>query len=217
MEIPEDLTLEMPEDLMREMCLPPARSASPSLPSKSGFEKRLARMTSPSPSFAGDFPPDMKGEMIGQQDTIREAHNSFARQDPFVSDEKKVATDDDDVFHFIAYVPHGGKVYELDGLKPGPVLLGDVPNGDNAGTGWLKVARARIQDRIQKYAGEQEEARGASREERTSEQLGFRSGEERTSEQLDFARNGERAVRSRLAHGSLTARPRPILQCDCDC
>ena len=35
MEIPEDLTLEMPEDLMREMCLPPARSASPSLPSAS--------------------------------------------------------------------------------------------------------------------------------------------------------------------------------------
>jgi len=187
----------------------------PGTPSSQAFE--MGTTLTDLKSFAGDFPPDMKGEMIGQQDTIREAHNSFARQDPFVSDEKKVATDDDDVFHFIAYVPHGGKVYELDGLKPGPVLLGDVPNGDNAGTGWLKVARARIQDRIQKYAGEQEEARGASREERTSEQLGFRSGEERTSEQLDFARNGERAVRSRLAHGSLTARPRPILQCDCDC
>jgi ubiquitin carboxyl-terminal hydrolase L5 len=100
-------------------------------------------------AFTGDFPPDMKGEMIGMQDRIREAHNSFSRQDPFISDEKKVATDDDDVFHFIAYVPHGGVVYELDGLKPGPVVLGDVPS---SGENWLKVARERIQDRIEKYA-----------------------------------------------------------------
>ncbi|KAH8048357.1 hypothetical protein JL722_12592 [Aureococcus anophagefferens] len=64
---------------------------------------------------------------------------------PFVSDEKR-ATADDDVFHFVAYVPSGGKVYELDGLKAGPIDLGSFEDS------WLPVARSAIEARIQKYA-----------------------------------------------------------------
>ena len=119
-------------------------------------------------SFIQAFPPDLRGEAIGSSDEIRTAHNSFARRDAFLSDpdrSKRMATEDDDVFHFVAYVPHkaDGSVYELDGLRPGPIKCGsyDTRGGSTSKErhddnddpmAWLVVARRAIQDRIEKYA-----------------------------------------------------------------
>jgi len=100
-------------------------------------------------SFAQDLPPDMRGLAIGNSAQIRNAHNSFARPEPFAF-ESKQATEEDDVYHFIGYVPVNGKVYELDGLKEGPVLLGECDMDK-----WHEVARPAIQARMGRYSAKE--------------------------------------------------------------
>ena len=48
---------------------------------------------------------------------------SFFRQQMFEFDNTS-KDEDQDSFHFVAYVPINGRVYELDGLKDGPIDLG---------------------------------------------------------------------------------------------
>ncbi|KAG9381326.1 Ubiquitin carboxyl-terminal hydrolase [Pyrenophora tritici-repentis] len=74
--------------------------------------------------FAGDFPPELRGETLSNSDLIRETHNSFARSSPFVDETQRTATEDDDVFHFIAYTSINNTLYELDGLQPAPISHG---------------------------------------------------------------------------------------------
>ncbi|EOA85253.1 hypothetical protein ACJQWK_06945 [Exserohilum turcicum] len=74
--------------------------------------------------FAGDFPPELRGETLSNSDLIRETHNSFARSSPFVDETQRTVTEDDDVFHFIAYTSIKNTLYELDGLQPAPISHG---------------------------------------------------------------------------------------------
>jgi len=74
--------------------------------------------------FAGVLPPEFRGEVFSNSELIRETHNSFARASPFVDETVRQATEDDDVYHFIAYTSINGTLYELDGLQPAPINHG---------------------------------------------------------------------------------------------
>lgn len=86
--------------------------------------------------------------LIGNSDVIRNAHNSFAPQQHIVVDDKNVPMEKEDPFHFVAYIPHGQHVYELDGLQQAPRRHGGI-----ADKNWLDVVAPIIQTKIDQYDG----------------------------------------------------------------
>ncbi|KAL8789949.1 MAG: hypothetical protein Q9213_000835 [Squamulea squamosa] len=74
--------------------------------------------------FTSAFPADLRGEALSNSELIRDVHNSFAKSSPFADEAQRLATEEDDVYHFVAYTEMGGKLYELDGLQPAPISHG---------------------------------------------------------------------------------------------
>ncbi|XP_072399273.1 ubiquitin carboxyl-terminal hydrolase isozyme L5 [Diabrotica undecimpunctata] len=97
--------------------------------------------------FCQGFDANMKGLTISNSPVIRTVHNSFARQQLFEFD-PTMANKNDDAFHFVSYVPIDGRLYELDGLKQGPIDLGAIP----AEAEWTDIVRPIIEKRIQRYS-----------------------------------------------------------------
>ncbi|KAF9114525.1 hypothetical protein BGX27_010582 [Mortierella sp. AM989] len=100
-------------------------------------------------TFVSDFPAELKGVAISNSDLIRTVHNSFSRSDPFINEmHDPRSKEKEDIFHFIAYTPVNGNLYELDGLQEGPRNHGPCP-----GDSWLEKVGPIIQARMDQYAG----------------------------------------------------------------
>ncbi|XP_045774913.1 ubiquitin carboxyl-terminal hydrolase isozyme L5 [Maniola jurtina] len=100
--------------------------------------------------FSMSFDPKMRGLTLSNSQTIRSAHNSVA-QATLYEFEPKVATKEEDAYHFVGYIPIQGRLYELDGLKDGPIDHGPIaPEQD-----WLDVVRPIILKRINTYLNDE--------------------------------------------------------------
>ena len=98
-------------------------------------------------SFTNELDPATRGEIIGQSEFIRAAHNSFARPATFSFEDNKKAKDDDDVFHFSSFIYKNGAILELDGLRDGPVRIRPATSED-----WKDKMIETLQGRMQEIA-----------------------------------------------------------------
>lgn len=102
--------------------------------------------------FSKGLDPYNRGLAIGQSEHIRNVHNSFAKPDKFlfVNDPNdKGPKKTEDAFHFVSYMKSqtSNKVFELDGLRNGPILLGEEEEGKD----WIDLVIQEINQRIQHY------------------------------------------------------------------
>lgn len=98
-------------------------------------------------SFTVDMDPNFKGLSISNSEKIRVEHNKFSHPEPFIFT-KEVAKDGDDVFHFVAYIHFKNAIYEIDGLREGPILIeNNVTNEE-----WIKKVKPSLLKRISLYS-----------------------------------------------------------------
>ncbi|SBS83523.1 deubiquinating/deneddylating enzyme, putative [Plasmodium ovale] len=127
-------------------------------------------------SFTLNFDSSMKGLTLSNCHFLRNIHNSYKapiyidKEDLY--DEKKKSSDS---FHFVSYIQHGERVYLLDGLQDGPVLIN--PSAEVAETvapteaaaevevtsiatkeqDWMEIARLHIKKEIEQMISSQDE------------------------------------------------------------
>ncbi|KAI0157077.1 cysteine proteinase [Hypoxylon sp. FL1284] len=116
------------------------------------------------------LPPPHRGYFLDKNDFIRSIHNSLARRIDLIAEDltldnkyedaqttektqkkggkvnrkRKKKKSADSNYHYIAYVPVSGQVWELDGLNSKPRCLGPIPQSEDAW--WLDIAGEAIQE-----------------------------------------------------------------------
>lgn len=98
-------------------------------------------------AFAKDLPADMRGLCLSNSLEIRQAHNEFGNLEEYLAFGDEKDDEDDkikpDPFHFVAFIEKNGAVFELDGLKDGPIR--HETSSDHP---WTETVLSIIKDRI---------------------------------------------------------------------
>lgn len=103
-------------------------------------------------SFSQELPADMRGLCLSNSLEIRQIHNEFGNlaellafgNDDDDDDGKEKKDKSKDPFHFVAFIQKNGKIYELDGLKDSPILVGTESDEQS----WQKKVLEMIKKRV---------------------------------------------------------------------
>lgn len=95
-------------------------------------------------AFTEELDPYTRGTQIADYEPFRTAHNSFAS--PYYLEEEKASNNNEgEAYHFVSYVFKNGTIWELDGLKDGPVPLAECTADDMLAT-LVRVVEGRVQE-----------------------------------------------------------------------
>ena len=97
--------------------------------------------------FTETMSPELKGLTLTNATIIRNAHNSFRPPDTALLLKQSKKGKGEDAYHYVSYVPILGKLWELDGLKKGPLVIGEC-----TAESWLTLAGETLRKRISQYA-----------------------------------------------------------------
>jgi len=123
-------------------------------------------------------PADIRGATIALAvKTLEEAAKAESPMKPPPAKRRKLAPakrkktvnpdadlNQEEAYHFIGYVPFRGKVWELDGLKSGPVEVGELPTSPSpsgsdtaAHRNWMDVVRPVLRMKMRQHGGGDDE------------------------------------------------------------
>jgi len=93
--------------------------------------------------------PEMRGLSLSNSKEIKQAHNSFSRPVAFEMPDDNIQDEEGEAYHFVAYIPHKGKIYELDGLQEGPIECAEYDaKTENS---WHDACQKVLRERMEAY------------------------------------------------------------------
>ncbi|KAJ3336016.1 Ubiquitin carboxyl-terminal hydrolase bap1 [Gonapodya sp. JEL0774] len=136
---PDDGTVFFAKQIIQNAC---ATQAILSILMNADIE--LGPMLTEFRDFTSMLDAETRGLAITNSEQMRHVHNAFAGSDPFVNEGSSNDPEDaEELFHFVSYLYRNGAVWELDGLRSGP-----INHGPATPTTWISQLSTILQRRM---------------------------------------------------------------------